>query len=238
MADDRILNELYSLPLEDFTEARNEAAARLSRSGKDASAREVKALRKPTLTAWAVNQLARQHPKELRKLLKQRDDLMSDDPTVVRIASAERRRLISLLTERARSILIQGGHSAGGTTLDGVSKTLLAGGTDDERALIIAGRLTRELPPSGFEGIFGVSFEDTSADEVMQKDDAKMDSRAARRAEDLARQAVELEAIAARLEGDTNAARKHADKLAQDLITAQRKATEARKRADEATDAL
>jgi hypothetical protein len=238
MADDRILNELYSLPLEDFTEARNEAAARLSRSGKDALAREVKALRKPTLTAWAVNQLARQHPKELRKLLKQRDDLMSDDPTVVRIASAERRRLISLLTERARSILIQGGHSAGGTTLDGVSKTLLAGGTDDERALIIAGRLTRELPPSGFEGIFGVSFEDTSADEVMQKDDARMDSRAARRAEDLARQAVELEAIAARLEGDANAARKHADKLAQDLVTAQRKATEARKRADEATDAL
>ena len=238
MADDRVLDELYSAPLEEFIATRNELVARLLKAGDDATAKVVKALRKPTLAAWAMNQLARTHPAELKKLLDLRDELGSGDAVSMRAASVERTRLISLLTERARSILIQGGHSAGGGTLEGVSKTLLAGGSDDERALILAGRLTRELPPSGFEGIFGTAPGEAQVEEVAEGEGAPVDRRAVRRAEELARQALDLEAMAARLEGDATDARKHAEKLAQEAVTARRKATEARTRADDALDAL
>ena len=46
------VDRLYELPLEEFTAARNELAKRLG----DTS---VKELKKPTVTAWTVNQLAR-----------------------------------------------------------------------------------------------------------------------------------------------------------------------------------
>ena len=52
---DAIAAELYALPPEEFTEARNARAATADR----ALAASVKALRKPTASAWAVDLLAR-----------------------------------------------------------------------------------------------------------------------------------------------------------------------------------
>ena len=51
------IDALYRLPLADFTEKRNElAAARKTAGDKDGAAR-VKALLKPSVPAWAVNQV-------------------------------------------------------------------------------------------------------------------------------------------------------------------------------------
>ena len=47
---DDLIDQLYQLPLKEFTAARNA----LAKSGADAS---IKKLEKPTLAAWAVNQL-------------------------------------------------------------------------------------------------------------------------------------------------------------------------------------
>jgi len=50
---------LYGLPLEEFIKARDALARRRAReAGKEAGA-AVKALRKPSVAAWALNQLAR-----------------------------------------------------------------------------------------------------------------------------------------------------------------------------------
>src|SRR5256885_1710261 len=57
-----VADELYGLPLRDFTKARDDHARRLRKEGRREVADAVKALRKPTLPAWALNQLARRRP--------------------------------------------------------------------------------------------------------------------------------------------------------------------------------
>src|SRR3954454_13095717 len=68
MADDRI-SDLYALPLERFTPERNALAAELRSEGDAEGAAAVKALRKPSAAAWAVNQLVRAEPDLVEALL-------------------------------------------------------------------------------------------------------------------------------------------------------------------------
>ncbi|MDP9121247.1 MAG: hypothetical protein M3O15_07745, partial [Acidobacteriota bacterium] len=53
------IGHLYDLPLFGFTAARNALAARLEKAGGHAAAAAVKALAKPSPSAWAVNMLLR-----------------------------------------------------------------------------------------------------------------------------------------------------------------------------------
>ena len=62
--------ELYALPLGEFTTARNDLEKRLRKDGKRDEAAEVKSLRKPTAPAWALNQVARERPKVIAELVK------------------------------------------------------------------------------------------------------------------------------------------------------------------------
>jgi hypothetical protein len=231
--NDRIA-ELYALPLEEFTAARDELVRQLQDAGDKGAAKEVRVLRKPTLAAWAVNQLARRHGDELRKLLDLRDRLASGDASAIRAASAERRKLIASLTDHARVVLDEAGHPASPTTLERVTRSLLAGGTDTEREQILEGRLTRDLAPSGFEGFSGVA-------PVMQEEESaegKEDARASHRAEDLSREAEAAEREAARLARDAEAARNEANSLERSAERARTKAEKARAKADQAIDSL
>ena len=63
------LDDLYAALPADFTRARNDLAQRLKQAGQVEAAERVKQLRKPTVTLWAVNQLARRHPDDVRALL-------------------------------------------------------------------------------------------------------------------------------------------------------------------------
>jgi hypothetical protein len=56
---DEDLDHLYAQRLEDFVSARNALAARLKKEGRKRDAVQIKALRKPTASAWIVNQLIR-----------------------------------------------------------------------------------------------------------------------------------------------------------------------------------
>src|SRR5919201_6293703 len=62
------LDELYGLPLDEFTAARNELSKRLKREG-DERAEDVRRLAKPTVAVWTINQLARREPLAVRRLL-------------------------------------------------------------------------------------------------------------------------------------------------------------------------
>src|SRR5438876_12376841 len=66
---DRVAAELYALPPEEFTPARDKRAAEARAGGRAALATEIKALRKPTQGAWVVNLLARERPQDLGGLL-------------------------------------------------------------------------------------------------------------------------------------------------------------------------
>jgi hypothetical protein len=69
MATDEIADRLYALPIEEFTRARNDAATELRKAGRRDEADEVKALRKPTAAAGAVNRLMREHRDEVEEYL-------------------------------------------------------------------------------------------------------------------------------------------------------------------------
>src|SRR4051812_14418257 len=66
---DEVADRLYGLLPGEFTAAR-EALAKEARAAGDAElSRGVRALRKPTVVAWAVNQASRRRPHELEELL-------------------------------------------------------------------------------------------------------------------------------------------------------------------------
>jgi hypothetical protein len=63
------IDELFALPLDEFTAARNALAKRLKQDGDAEAAEAVRTLSKPSVAAWAVNQLARRDPETVRSLL-------------------------------------------------------------------------------------------------------------------------------------------------------------------------
>jgi DNA repair exonuclease SbcCD ATPase subunit len=153
------IDRLYGKPLHEFTAARDALARDLRRAGDRDAADEVKALRKPTVSAWAINQLARNERMKVRSVLVGGEKLRSAHaellgggrPAKVTEASDAERKAISHLVSSAAKILSQAGHSPNESTLERVASTLRAAAVDDEgRLLLEKGRLTRDLDPSGF----------------------------------------------------------------------------------------
>jgi ElaB/YqjD/DUF883 family membrane-anchored ribosome-binding protein len=63
------LDGLYALPLEEFTKARNDLAARLRQAHQNEAADLVRSLKKPSVVAAAANRLAREEPHQVVGLL-------------------------------------------------------------------------------------------------------------------------------------------------------------------------
>ena len=59
---------LYAVPMAEFTAARNRAVRDLREGGRDADARAVARLRKPSAALWAVNRLASTERKSIADL--------------------------------------------------------------------------------------------------------------------------------------------------------------------------
>ena len=134
---DAELDELYGLPLEDWTKARNDLAARLKKAHQGEQAEEVRTLRKPSLVAWTINQLARREERALAELLAAGDRLRSAQADALRgrggaaevsRASAAEREAVRRLVTAARELL---GDRASAATLDRVSQTLRAAAIDE-----------------------------------------------------------------------------------------------------------
>jgi hypothetical protein len=163
-ADDA--DDLYGLALDAFVPERDALAKRLRGEGRRDDAAAVKALRKPSVAAWAVNQAVRSQPKAARTLwdagdalIAAQDDLLggSGDPRALRAAVEEERAAVDALVEAARGLLTSEGRDLGDTTLERVRETLHAAAIDPEaREDVAAGRATRELAHAGL-GPFGAS---------------------------------------------------------------------------------
>ncbi len=166
MSVERTGQDLYGLPLERFIEERNALSKALRREGSRDEAGEVAKLRKPSVAAWAVNQLMRTHRRAVSALFDAGDSLQKiqsdlivgrgDGDALRRAVDAERSAVVEL-TEKARGLLSSDGHELSPTTLERVSETLHAAALDQEaRAKVRAGRLERELRHIGL-GAFGAS---------------------------------------------------------------------------------
>lgn len=63
------IDRLYATPLDEFVRERDELARRLNRAADREAGARVKALRKPTVGAWALNQTVRRRRAETDALL-------------------------------------------------------------------------------------------------------------------------------------------------------------------------
>ncbi|WP_040794391.1 hypothetical protein [Nocardia higoensis] len=128
--------DLYGRVPADFVAARNEHAAAANRAGDKELAAAIGALRKPTLTAWAVNLLARQAPEEVSALLSLGDALrraqreLSGDQ--LRTLTTQRRQVVSALARRAGELAADQGKRLSENALREVIGTLNAALADSE----------------------------------------------------------------------------------------------------------
>ena len=152
------IDRLYALPLDEFTRERDELAKRLRKDGDRDAAAEVKALKKPSIAAWAVNQVQRDRPDEVRELIDVTEELHRVYEKLSSAGARERleeaaemqRKLIRSLVRCAAQLLEAGGHPPSDATLGKVADTLRAAGLDsDVREEVAQGRVVKERRAAG-----------------------------------------------------------------------------------------
>lgn len=150
---DSVAEELYAGSRDEFIPRRAKRAAQAKTAGDKELAAKIKALRKPTVAAWLVNQVARDHAGELGDLARLGErmraahaDLAGDK---IRTLSARRREALQSLTDKARAIGRDAGHPVSESVADQVWTILEAALGDTEVAQRIAsGRLDATLSTS------------------------------------------------------------------------------------------
>ena len=148
---DAVADDLYAVTPGEFTSARNARAAAVT----GPLAARIKALRKPTVAAWAVNLLVRDgqlgQAVELSQALHEaQDDL--DAAELARLGT-QRRALVAGLARRAAELAADAGATLSAAARDEVEKTVNAAVVDAAAAaVVLTGRLVRTLEANGFGG--------------------------------------------------------------------------------------
>jgi hypothetical protein len=216
------IDRLYGLPLDEFTAARNELARRLKREGDEEAAADVSALRKPSVAAWVVNQLARERRGELRALLGAAADVKAGSPD-----AAERfRSAVDELALAGREVLVRAGRQPSDSVLQQVATTLRVAAAEDPDALAV-GRLTRELRASGFAAALAGSAPPKRAG---ARTPPRRPPRDRARLEEARRAVAEARAQAAQLRRDALEADRAARQARAALESAERRLDEAEQR--------
>ncbi len=157
MSDDllAIADELYALPLADFTPARDAKAKELK--GTDL-APKVKALKKPSLAAWVVDLLARREADQVEQVLtvgaalREAQATMSGDS--LRELTKQRRQLTAAVTQQARSLASEAGVKLTQSVADQVEATLTAAMVDEACASAVrSGLLVAALSATGVDEV-------------------------------------------------------------------------------------
>ena len=146
--------ELYALSPGDFTAARDERVAQARTSGDRDLARAIGALRRPTVSAWLVNQLVRESGDQVGELLALGESLRQAQQDLageqVRELSAQRRRLVAALVTEAKRLAERDGRPVGLQVEREVDATLQAALADaDAAAAVRAGCLASPLSYAG-----------------------------------------------------------------------------------------
>lgn len=148
------IDRLYQLPLDEFTSARNALA-----KGAGAEASAIKALAKPPVAGWAVNQLFWRKPDVWNALVESAESarrahkaVLSGRAGDVRAATKVHDDAVEEALKATLAILADSGHVVSDATKHAIGTTLRALPGDEP-----PGRLTRVLQPGGFEMLAGLS---------------------------------------------------------------------------------
>ena len=155
------LDELYAADPSEFVATRKRLAATVREVGDKAGARIVQAARRPSTSAWALNQLARREPQLVEGLLDTSNALYaaqtrgSNKPEVLRDAIRTHRDALDAATDAALAVL---GERANDGFRGEIVSTLRAVSTSEEiERQLRTGRLVREASASGFPDAAGLT---------------------------------------------------------------------------------
>jgi hypothetical protein len=147
------IDRLYQLPLDEFTPARNALA---KTAGKDAA--RVRALSKPPIAAWAINQLYWQNGDLWNALVAAAENaqrahraVLAGKAADVRAASKVHEDAVDKALRATLALLAQAKHPATDATKHAIGTTLRAVPGDEP-----PGRFTRTLQPAGFGMLTGL----------------------------------------------------------------------------------
>jgi hypothetical protein len=151
---DQVADELYGLSPDDFRPARDERAAQARASGDKDLAREITGLRRPVVSAWLVNLLAREAAGQMDELLalgeSLRDAQQALDGDRLRELSAQRRELVAAMVSEAKRLATRDGRTVSLQVEREVEATLQAALADPGAgAAVKAGRLAGPLSYAG-----------------------------------------------------------------------------------------
>ena len=161
MAAPSDIDDLFRLPLTEFTAARNALAATLKAAGRAEEAAAVKALPKPPMSAWTVNQLFWRHRKAFDHLMAAGDQLRKAQASHLAGRGGEIRGLVEAhrdtvaeLSTRAAALLRDAGQTATPDLTRRIATTLEAlAAYGSQRSAPAAGRLTGDVDPPGFDAL-------------------------------------------------------------------------------------
>jgi hypothetical protein len=174
VAYDDALQELYQAPLTQFVAERKRLAGELKTAGDAAGAKRLLGRKRPTVSAWVVNQLYWHARDAFDEMLATAEQLRKGHLK----ASGSHRDAIAKLRKRAAAILEDSGHAATEATLRRVTMTLSAlaatGGFDPD----LPGTLAADRDPPGFEAVgipSGPDEDDEDDEEEEEKPTPKQD---------------------------------------------------------------
>ena len=147
-------SELYGLSPDDFRAARDERAAQARAAGDKDLARAIAGLRRPVVSAWLVNMLAREDAAQMGELLALGESLRDAQEALagdrLRELSAERRRLVAAMVSEAKRLAAREGRAVTLQVEREVEATLQAALADPGAAAeVAAGQLAGPLSYAG-----------------------------------------------------------------------------------------
>ncbi|MBG6182953.1 hypothetical protein IWX65_000900 [Arthrobacter sp. CAN_A214] len=153
-----VATELYALPLDQFTGARNDRAREAIGTGDKDLAALLKKLPKASTAAWLVNLLVTHRRSEVEQVLELggslREAQEGSDRAQLHALGQQRQRLLAAVARQGLDVAGDLGYDVGPAALEGVESTLRAAMTDPAAAAaVLTARLVRPLEVSGWEPV-------------------------------------------------------------------------------------
>ena len=242
MADD--LDSLFATPPAAFIAARKRIVAALKGAGRKDEAKEVEKIPRPSVAVWTVNQIARRDPEVIRRLGAITTRLQAAAGAEYAAAAAELRQVLDELRGEAAAVLAAAGHDDIGPHLVQrvIANLRAAAGSRETRALLEAGRLTRDVEEQDAASLFGGALAPAARDRPTAKAataatkateaKAKADSAAEAKAQERARakEIAAAEREVKRLRDADAAARKNGERAERAVADARKELAAAEKR--------
>jgi hypothetical protein len=238
-------DDLYGLDLAEFTAARDTLSKQLRAAGDTRAADAVKRLRRPALTVWGLNQVARSKHQLMVDALDAGEALqaatmkvLEGDRSQLSTAQARERSAVDAVVAAVGATLSSAGHRLTDAAAQRVAGTVRAGFTDPEvERQLQAGTLTEEHASPGF-GLGPDSTLPSAPMSAPQPGKTRQRRQAEARAQELAKESERQGEYARQLRQAAEEAERTATRARKEATRADEAWQRAQRRADEAAAAL